>query len=68
MQATWYTKQGTVKALRKSSDSVWPLRDARGRTYAEVSTMRDLAAKAHTGIHMTREEHPSWFYGSGFKR
>lgn len=49
MQATWYTKQGTVKALRKSSDSVWPLRDAYGRTHAERVHLEGLVAKAHGG-------------------
>ena len=53
MQHTWYTKQGTVKVLRKSSDSVWPLRDAYGRTYADyhakLAVMRALVAKAHGG-------------------
>lgn len=47
MQHTWYTKQGTVKALRKSSDSVWPLRDIHGRTHAERVQLETLVAKAH---------------------
>lgn len=50
-QATWYTKQGTVKALRKSSDSCWPLRTAWGDTWADRSRERGELTQYVETIH-----------------